>query len=368
MRKLLSNKKHDHSHDGHGCSHDHKHDHKHDHADHDHDDHSHDNHDHHGHSHDHGDDHGHGHSHAHGGHHHHHIEIQSEADISKAFVIGGVLNLVFVAFELTIGVITGSVSLIADAVHNFSDVVALFLSWIGFKLNKSKPSMQFTYGLKKMSLVITFFNSVTLILSLFYILYEAYERFVNPQAVPEDKIIIVAGLGIAVNFLSAFLFRKNQSDVNVKGAYLHLMMDAFISLGVVIAGLGIKFTGWTMIDPIAACLIVVFIAKGAWSLLKESFVLLVGGVPLAINSQKVREQILSCPEVSEIHDLHIWSISSSEVAITAHVKVKDKKHPGDVFLKSLTQMLRSKFDINHATIQIEIGDSADTSCELDNKC
>lgn len=328
MLKLRRDKKHTHSHDGHGCEHDHKHSH----------------------------DHGHG--------HHHHVEIQSEADISKAFIFGGVLNLIFVIFELAVGIITGSVSLIADAVHNFSDVVALFLSWIGFRLNKSKPSVQFTYGLKKMSLVITFFNSVTLILSLIYILYEAYERFVSPQPVAEDKIIIVATLGIAVNFFSAFLFRKNQSDVNVKGAYLHLMMDAFISLGVVIAGVGIKITGWTIIDPIAACLIVIFIAKGAASLLRESFVLLVGGVPLAINVEKVRTEILACPEVAQIHDLHIWSLSSSEVALTAHIKMKEKKHPGDLFLRNLNKMLCKKFDINHVTIQIEIGDAADANCEV----
>lgn len=338
MLKLLKDKKHDHSHDGHGCSHDHKHD----------------EHDHHGHDHSHG--------------HHHHVEIKSEADISKAFIFGGLLNFIFVIFELTVGIVTGSVSLIADAVHNFSDVVTLFLSWVGFRLNQSKPSGQYTYGFKKMSLMITFFNSVTLILSLFYILYEAYERFVNPQPVPENQMILVAGLGIAVNFFSAYLFRKNQGDVNVKGAYLHLMMDAFISLGVVVAGVGIKFTGWTIIDPIAACLIVVFITKGAVSLLRESFVLLVGGVPLAIDSQKVRKEILFHPEISEIHDLHIWSISSSEVALTAHIKMKEQKHPGDLFLKKLNQMLCAKFDISHVTIQIEIGDSADASCALDNKC
>lgn len=302
------------------------------------------------------------------GHHHHQVDIQSEADISKAFVIGGVLNLVFVIFEITVGFITGSVSLIADAVHNFSDVVSLFLSWIGFKLNKSKPSAHFTYGLKKMSLMIAFFNSITLILSLIYIIYEAYHRFIEPQAIAENNMILVASLGIAVNFLSAFLFRKNHSDVNIKGAYLHLMMDAFISLGVVIAGLGIKFTGWTILDPIAACLIVIFIAKGTISLLRESFVLLLGGVPLAINADQVRKQILSCPEVSEIHDLHIWSLSSSEIALTAHIKVKDKKHPGDLFLKNLNQMLKQKFMISHVTIQIEIGDSTDVNCELDNKC
>ena len=335
MLKLLRHKKNEHSCDGHGHdhSHSHSHDHKHDH-----------------------------------GHHHHHVEIKSEADISNAFVIGGVLNLIFVIFELSVGFLTGSVSLIADAIHNLSDVVALFLSWIGFKLNKSKPSAQFTYGLKKMSLVITFINSITLILSLIYILFEAYNRFVNPQPVAEDKIILVAGFGIAVNFFSAYLFRKNQNDVNVKGAYLHLMMDAFISLGVVIAGLGIKFTGWAILDPIAACLIVIFIAKGTFSLLRESFVLLVGGVPLSIDTEQVRKQILACPEVSEIHDLHIWSLSSSEVALTAHIKMKEKKHPGDVFLKNLNQILREKFMISHVTIQIEIGDSSDAACDLDHKC
>lgn len=342
MLKLLRDKKHEHKHEGrhesgggHGaCNHGHDHDH-------------------------------HGHDHGHGGHHHHHVEINSEADLSKAFIFGGVLNLIFVIFELSIGIMTGSVSLVADAVHNFSDVVTLFLSWVGFRLNQSKPSPQFSYGLKKTSLLITFFNSVTLIGSLAYILYEAYERFINPQPIAENKVILVAGLGIAVNFFSAYLFRKNQNDVNVKGAYLHLMMDAFISLGVVLAGIVIKFTGWTIIDPIAACLIVIFIAKGTVSLFRESFVLLVGGVPLAINYQKVREQILSCPEVQQIHDLHIWSLSSSEIALTAHIKMKEQKHPGDLFLKNLNQMLCKKFDINHVTIQIEIGDAADADCEVD---
>lgn len=339
MLKLLRHKKTEHGCDGHGHDHDHDHDHSHDHV--------------------------YGHDH---GHHHHHVEIKSEADISKAFIIGGVLNLIFVIFELAVGFLTGSVSLIADAIHNLSDVVSLFLSWIGFRLNKSKPSVHFTYGLKKMSLVITFINSITLIFSLVYILFEAYNRFMNPQPIAEDKIILVAGLGIAVNFFSAFLFRKNQHDVNVKGAYLHLMMDAFISLGVVVAGLGIKFTGWTILDPIAACLIVVFIAKGTISLLRESFVLLLGGVPPNIDLDKVKKQILSCDEVSEIHDLHIWSLSSSDVALTAHIKMKEQKHPGDLFLRNLSQMLQRKFTISHVTIQIEIGDSNGAACDLDHKC
>lgn len=316
------------------------------------------------HDHDH-DDHSHHDGHHH---HHHHIDIKSHADISKAFIVGGVLNLIFVIFELVFGFLTGSVSLIADAVHNFSDVVALFLSWIGFKLNQTKPSAQFTYGLKKMSLIITFFNSVTLIISLIYILYEAYQRFITPQPLSENTIIAVAGLGIVVNFLSAFLFRRNQHDVNVKGAYLHLMMDAFISLGVVVAGLGIKFTGWNVLDPVVACLIVVFIAKGAGQLLRESFVLLVGGVPLKIDLENVRKEILANSTIEEIHDLHVWSLGSSDIALTAHVKVKDKKHPGDNFLHTMSSMLKKKFDISHVTIQIEIGDTNEAVCTLDGKC
>jgi cobalt-zinc-cadmium efflux system protein len=309
----------------------------------------------------------HGHDHSHDHSHHHHIDLQSEADISKAFVVGGFLNLIFVVIELAFGFFTGSVSLIADAVHNFSDVIALFLSWIGFRLNKSRPSAQFSYGLKKVSLVITFVNSITLILSLFYILYEAYQRFINPQPLSENSIIIVASTGIAVNFISAYLFRKNQHDVNVKGAYLHLMMDAFISVGVVVAALGIKFTGYTVLDPIAACLIVVFIAREAGKLLRESFILLVGGVPTRIEIEKVREMILNQPAVAEIHDLHVWSLSSSEVALTAHIRTKDQKHPGDAFLAALNSALRDKFKISHVTIQIEIGD-ASQACELDHKC
>jgi cobalt-zinc-cadmium efflux system protein len=186
---------------------------------------------------------------------------------------------------------------------------------------------------------------------LFYILYEAYQRFINPQPLSENSIIIVASTGIAVNFISAYLFRKNQHDVNVKGAYLHLMMDAFISVGVVVAALGIKFTGYTVLDPIAACLIVVFIAREAGKLLRESFILLVGGVPTRIEIEKVREMILNQPAVAEIHD----------------IRTKDQKHPGDAFLAALNSALRDKFKISHVTIQIEIGD-ASQACELDHKC
>lgn len=311
----------------------------------------------HKHDHDHNHERGHSHDHSHAHTHHHHIQIQNESDISKAFIIGGILNLVFVFFEFTFGVITGSVSLIADAVHNFSDVVSLLLSWIGFKLNKSKPSTQFTYGLKKMSLMITFFNSITLILSLIYILYVAYQRFLIPAPLAENSIILVAGIGIIVNFASAFLFKKNQSDINVKGAYLHLLMDAFVSFGVVVAGLGIKYTGWTILDPIAACLIVLLIAKGTWSLFKESFVLLVGGVPLNINLDKVRTFILNRAEVLAIHDLHVWSLSSSDIALTVHLKMKEKSHPGDLFLKNLSESLQKEFNITHTTLQVEIGDA-----------
>jgi cobalt-zinc-cadmium efflux system protein len=299
-------------------------------------------------------------THGHAG--HHHVHIDEHVQLSKSFLWGGVLNLFFVIFEFTFGILSGSVALAEDAVHNFSDVITIFLSWLGFRLNKSKATPQFTYGLKKMSLMIAFFNSLTLILSLIYIIYESYQRFIHPQPLAENNIIFVATVGVIINFFTAFLFRKNHSDVNVKGAYLHMIMDAVISLAVVIVGLIIKYTGLHILDPLIACLIVLVIAHGTWSLLKESFILLLGGVPMNIDIDLVYDYVAHLPEVKAVHDLHIWSISSSEVALTAHLRMKNPVHPGDLFIRNLNQYLLEKFKISHTTIQIEISDESCMSC------
>lgn len=330
----------------------------------------------HGHTHNHAHDHhssNNRHSHHHHSHHHHSHAPSSEdfeTKSGRAFIIGGLLNLIFVIIELFVGFASGSVSLIADAVHNLSDVVALFLSWLGFKLNKSKATSHYTYGLKKISLLVTLFNSITLVLSLIYILFEAYQRLLHPQPVPENQIMIVAGIGVLVNLVSALLFTHRNQDVNIKGAYLHLMMDALISVGVVIGGLLIKFTGEYRLDPFIALIIVLMICKSSWALLRESISLILGGVPEQIHLEDVQKYFLSVTEVESIHDLHVWSISSSEVALTVHVvlkKISDdtQTNLNSKLLNKINLHLKNEFGIRHVTLQFEqIGQA----CELINKC
>jgi len=324
--------------------------------------HSHDHHkaDHH---HNHNDDGGHGH------HHHHHFEIRSDSDISKSFIIGGLLNLVFVIVEIIIGIMTGSVSLVADAIHNFSDVVSLFLSWLGFKLNQTKSSKSFTFGYKKASVIIAFFNAVTLLLSLGFILYEAIHRLVKPEPIPETQVAIVAAIGVVINFASALLFKHDKHDVNIKSAYMHLIIDAVISLAVVVSAVLMKFTGWLFLDPLMAILIVLVIAKSTWELLRESFVLTLGGVPPSINIENLKETILKHSDVLSIHDLHVWSLSSSENAMTMHLLTKSQDFPGNKLYAEIKELIADKFRIHHMTIQVEVNDANKVyQCELLEKC
>ena len=325
----------------------------------------------HNHDHDHHDDHKHGdHSHHHEhGHHHHHFEIRNESDISKSFIIGGILNLVFVVVEIIIGIMTGSVSLVADAIHNFSDVVALFLSWLGFKLNQTKSSKNFTFGYKKASVIIAFFNAFTLLLSLGFILYEAVHRLIKPEPIPEIQVAIVAAIGVVINFASALLFKHDKHDVNIKSAYMHLIIDAVISLAVVVSAVLMKFTGWLFLDPLMAILIVLVIAKSTWELLRESFILTLGGVPLAIDIENLKETIMQHPDVLSIHDLHVWSLSSSENALTMHLLTKSKDFPGNKLYTEIKSLVEAKFRIHHMTIQVEVNDANTVyQCELLEKC
>ena len=264
---------------------------------------------------------------------------------------------------------TGSVSLLADALHNFSDVIALFLSWFGFKMNKTKSSTNFTFGFKKSSVIISLFNSFTLLLSLGFVLYEAILRLINPQPIAENKVAIVAFIGVVINFSSAYLFRNNKSDINVKSAYLHLLIDALISLAVVVSAVLIKFTGWIILDPIMAIAIVIIIAKSTWLLLKESFVVTLGGVPPGVDTIKLRKVLLNHSLVKSIHDLHVWSVSSSETALMVHVVINANSFPGNSIYNELKSEINRYFKIQHITLQIELNESRDLfDCDLIEKC
>ncbi|NLH80371.1 MAG: cation transporter [Phyllobacteriaceae bacterium] len=327
-----------HPHDhGPACAHDHEHDHGHGH------DHGHD----HGHAHDHG--HGHGHAHAHGGHGH----VHAPADFGRAFAVGIVLNTAFVGVEVAFGLWANSMALVADAGHNLSDVLALIVAWLAARAAKRPPSARFTYGFAGSSILAALFNAVFLMLALGALALEAVQRLLAPEPVSGATMIWVAAIGIAVNGFTAWLFAGgSKGDLNIRGAYLHMLTDALISVGVVLAGLAVAATGWARIDPVVSLIVVAIVVWGTWGLLRESMALSVAAVPAAIDPAEVRAALAARPGVVDLHDLHVWAMSTTEVALTAHL-VMPAGHPGDAFLAETTEMLEHRFDIGHATLQIE---------------
>lgn len=317
---------------GHHHAHDHKHDHKHDHAGH-------------GHA---------GHSHGIGGHHHH-----VPKNFDRAFAIGAFLNLSFVGAELTYGYLAKSLALIADAVHNFADVVGLLLAWGAAWLARRAPTDERTFGYRRASILAALANACTLFLAIGAIIIEALQRFASPAPLNAPTMIWVAGVGIAINFGTAMLFWKGQKDdLNLRAAFMHMIADAAISAGVVLAGLIIMFKGWIWIDPAISLIVSVIILIGCWDLAKEALHLSLDGVPKHINRRGVLVYLHELPGVSGVHDLHIWAMSTTEVALTVHLM-----RPGaaldDVFLHKVARDLRERFQIGHVTIQIEAGNAKD---------
>lgn len=297
----------------------------------------------HGHSHHHHHEHGHGHCH-------------TPADYGRAFLIGIGLNIAFVLAEVVYGLKAQSVALLADAGHNASDVLSLILAYIAFRLLKRKPSQRFTYGLQSSSILAALTNAVVLLVAVGGIVWEAVYRFSAPQPVEGMTVMVVAGLGVLINGATALMFMGNKHDLNVRGAYLHMAADAGISLGVVISGLIIMMTGWLWLDPAVSLLISLVIILGTWGLLKDSLNLALHAVPSHIDPDKVRESLSSLPDVKSVHDLHIWAMSTTDAALSAHLMMKDG-HPGDAFLADASRMLHDLFHINHSTLQIELGDT-----------
>ncbi|WP_051306397.1 cation diffusion facilitator family transporter [Massilia alkalitolerans] len=303
-------------------------------------------HDHHDHDHDHG--------HHHGfGHHHHHMPDPAGHERAFALAIG--LNALFVAIEFTYGFIAHSTALMADAGHNLSDVLGLVLAWGAAALAKRAPTGRYTYGLRGSSILAALGNGLLLMVACGAIALEAVQRFSEPAPVQGLTVSIVAGIGVAINGFSAWLFMAgSKSDLNLRGAYLHMAADAALSLGVVISGLLIMGTGWTWVDPAVSLAIVVVIVIGTWSLLRESVLLSMAAVPPGVDANAVRGFLCSQPGVKEVHDLHIWAISTTENALTAHV-VMPGGYPGDRVLDEMVAKLRSDFGIHHCTLQVEEG-------------
>jgi cobalt-zinc-cadmium efflux system protein len=356
---------HDHQHEaqraGHRRAQDHKHGHDHDH-DHDHN-HEHD-HDHkHGHgqkhAHGQGHGHGHGHDHGHGGHHHHHGDPNSQG---RAFAIAIALNTVFVAIEFGYGFIANSTALMADAGHNLSDVLGLMLAWGAAILAKRAPNQRYTYGLRSSSMLAALFNSMLLMAACGAIAWEAVQQLMNPTPVHGLTVSVVAAVGIAVNGFSAWLFMAGaKDDINIRGAYLHLAADAAISLGVLLAGLAVMWTGWTWLDPLVSIAIVVIIMVSTWALLREALKLVLAAVPDSVDAPEVERFLRARPGVNDVHDLHIWAMSTTETALTAHL-VMPGGHPGDEALDEIAARLKADFAVHHCTLQVEMGTTDHACC------
>jgi cobalt-zinc-cadmium efflux system protein len=270
----------------------------------------------------------------------------------KAFAIGIALNIVFVAIEVIYGLIANSSALLADAGHNTSDVLSLIFAWMAARLATMKPKGKYTYGLRKTTILVSILNALLLFVAVGLIAWDAIGKFSNPEPVAGSKVMLVAGIGVVINTITALLFMKGQKDdLNIKGAFLHMAADAGVSLGVVVAGLLIKLTGRLWIDPVASCGIIVVILWGTWKLFTDSIDLALDAVPKQINIEKVRNYLLAKKGVSDVHDLHIWAMSTTQIALTVHLIMPDGQK--DEFITELQNELSHKFGIGHTTFQIE---------------
>ncbi len=311
-------------------------------------------HDHHHHDHDHSHDHGHG-------HHHHHPAPDGSNGRAFALAIG--LNAAFVAIEFGYGVMAHSTALMADAGHNLSDVLGLVLAWGAAVMVKRAPAGRYTYGLRSSTILAALANALLLMLACGAIAWEAIARLTAPTPVAGMTVAIVAAIGVAINGASAWLFLAgSKDDLNVRAAYQHLAADAAISLGVVVAGVATMFTGWNWLDPAVSLVIVVLILLGTWSLLREALRLVMAAVPDQVDLDAVSAYLLSRPGVSAIHDLHIWAMSTTETALTAHLVIPEG-YPGDAAIDAITAGLQHDFKITHCTLQVEQG-TTDHACAL----
>lgn len=283
------------------------------------------------------------HSHAHPGNH-----------FGRAFAIGVVLNLGFVLVEAFYGWKTGSLALLADAGHNLSDVAGLLLAWAAFGAGRLKPNRRHTYGWRRASILASFVNAIVLLVAMGSLLWEASQRLQTPSAVDGWTVIWVAGIGVVINSITAWLFLSgSRHDLNIRGAYLHMAADALVSVGVVLAGILYLWQGWQWIDPVVSILIALIIILGTWSLLRRSLHLLFDGVPDNINLNQIEHALLALPGVVAVHDLHVWAMSTEENALTAHLVCAAGTDTQNALLRQATQALKEGFNVEHLSLQCE---------------
>ncbi len=300
----------------------------------------------------------HQHTHCDHGHHHHHGDPNS-----RAFGVAISLNVLYVLVEFAYGLIANSTALLADAGHNLADVLGLLLAGGAAILARRAPSGRYTYGLRSTSILAALANAMFLLVTCGAIAWEAILRFYEPPVVAGMTVIVVAGMGIVINGLSAWMFlRGSHDDINVRGAYLHMAADAAVSLGVVAAGFIMLLTGWYWLDPAVSLVIVSVIVAGTWSLLRESVQLALSAVPAHIDLPEIDAYLRSCKGVSDIHDLHIWGMSTTESALTVHLVMPDG-YPGDEYMDGIMHTLKSRYSVHHSTLQVELG-TTDHACAL----
>ena len=283
-------------------------------------------------------------------------------DYGRAFAIGIGLNLAYVLVEAALGLVLGSLALLADAGHNLGDVLGLGLSWGAALLSRRRPSQRFTYGLRSSSILAALGNAVILLVVTGGIAWEALWRLAHPVAVAGGTVAWVAALGILVNGATALMFVRGRRDLNLRSAFVHMAADALIAAGVVAAGIAIALTGLAWLDPAVGLAVSAIVVYATWGLIKEAMGLALDAVPAAIDARAVRAHLAALPGVAAIHDLHIWGMSTTETALTCHL-VMPGGHPGDAALARFAHELDERFAIHHATLQIEVADSGDV-CAL----
>ena len=308
-------------------------------------------------THDHTPAHSHNKAHSHGGHDHSH----APANFNRAFAIGIVLNLAFVGIEAFYGWQVNSLALLADAGHNLSDVAGLVLAWGGTLAVKLVPNARHTYGWKRATILAAFANALLLLLAMGGLAWEAIGRLMSGDVSLQEQgvtIMVVAGIGIGINTATALLFMRGGDDLNIRGAFLHMAADALVSAGVVVAGALTLWMGWTWLDPVVSLLIAAVILWSTWGLFKQSLHLLFDGVPDNIDPAAVRQLLLGLPGVADVHDLHVWAMGTSHIALTAHL-VTDTTDTG-ALLHEAQEELHEHFEIRHVTLQLETSAYAQT--------
>jgi len=297
----------------------------------------------------HGDEHHHGHG-------HHHNHSHAPTSFGMAFAVGTVLNVALVVIQVFYGILAHSTALLADAAHNSGDALGLLMAWSAHVLARKYPTERYTYGFRSTSILAAFLNAMILLIATGAIAWEAIQRLLEPQAVAGLTVIAVATIGIVINGLTAWMLMAGRhGDLNIRGAYLHMLADASVSAGVVIAGVVIVLTGWQWIDPAVSLVISGVIVWATWGLLRSSVDMSLQAVPSGIEPAKIRDYLENLPGVSEIHDLHIWPMSTTETALTCHL-VMPQGHPRGDFFTRVDAELLGRFHIHHPTIQVELGD------------